>query len=239
MGKEDGSATTWVNALKQYCYPVKLSTYEKAADFPRFFKKIIRGDRQSTIEFEDYFRAQAPNIIEVWYEVVFWKLFSQKGARHRTTNRVVDCIQHHHMTAGKLWEVTRDFIKSSDISNFRKLRSLLGLTYGLAVPLTLVAFADPKQYPMVDKKVALWVKKNGEEHSTLRANKLLDFKSYDTEGATYFRDTDFDAYLKWACWCREVATVLSTTTEVAWRARDVEMAVFTAYDKGLSLSVLP
>jgi len=37
--------------------------------------------------------------------------------------------------------------------------------------------------------------------------------------------------LHWIEWCQEVAQVLTTLTEMEWRPRDVEMAVFTAEHK--------
>ncbi|GAJ05736.1 unnamed protein product, partial [marine sediment metagenome] len=44
---------------------------------------------------------------------------------------------------------------------------------------------------------------------------------------------DFDFYLHWVYWARHTAKKLSQQTEMKWRARDVEMAVFTAWgDKG-------
>lgn len=230
---------TWQRALAAYSYPVALPRYKRAADFAGFFVGNIAGDRTTTMQFEDYFRARAPNATEVWYEVVFWKLFSQNRIREGTTNRVVGFIQQNAITLGKLWSALQGFVNTPTILNFRTLRGLLGQSVGLAVPLTFAAFANPHQYPMLDKKVALWVNGNRLAHSANRANQLVDFKSYKTESQTYIRDTDFPAYVKWVWWCREVATVLSGRTEVVWRARDVEMAVFTAYEKNLSLSVLP
>ncbi len=230
---------TWLTALGAYCYPVQLSMFGKAAGFPNFFVRNITGDRTTTMQFEDYFRAGAPKAIEVWYEVVFWKLFSQNRVREGTTNRVVCFVQQNAINPGKLWSALQGFVNTPTILNFQTLRSLLGQSYGLAVPLTFAAFACPLQYPMLDKKVAPWVNQNGLAHSAKRNNRLVDFKSYVTKGATYFRDTDFPAYLKWVWWCREVATVLSGTTEFEWRARDVEMAVFTAYERKLRLNVLP
>jgi hypothetical protein len=185
---------TWLAALEAYKYPVELPKYERASEFPGFFERDICGNKGSTIEFEDYFRAKAPTTIKVWYEVAFWKLYRQG---RKTVTRMVKHTREYMVSAQSLWEATQDFVKAPDRPNFIKLRSLLGQSYGMALPLTFVAFTAPDQFPMVDKKVALWVKKNGQEHSTYRDNKLVDFKSYNTRGATYFRDTDFESYLKW------------------------------------------
>ena len=42
----------------------------------------------------------------------------------------------------------------------------------------------------------------------------------------------------WIAWCRFTARELSQRTGFAWRARDVEMAVFTAQKRELSLTPL-
>ena len=42
----------------------------------------------------------------------------------------------------------------------------------------------------------------------------------------------------WITWCRFTARKLSQRTESPWRARDVEMAVFTAQRRKLSLTPL-
>ena len=53
------------------------------------------------------------------------------------------------------------------------------------------------------------------------------------------QDDDFPNYLNWVNWCQEVAQVLTELTSKQWRARDVEMAVFTAQRNGMTLNVLP
>jgi len=56
---------------------------------------------------------------------------------------------------------------------------------------------------------------------------------------TSLRDNDFTNYLHWIAWCRECAQELTDITETRWRARDVEMAVFTAQRDRTFLNVLP
>jgi len=62
-----------MKALNNYFYPVKLSCYERRRMFPGYFEKNIVGDRDSIIDFENYFRANARTSIEVYFEVVFGK----------------------------------------------------------------------------------------------------------------------------------------------------------------------
>jgi len=229
---------TWLEARQAYCYWVDLSCYRRAGDFPGFFERerVIRGDGGATIEFEDYFRRQASARIEVWYEVAFWKIYSWRIS-WRTVDTIVGATQQNKAAAHDLWTAVQKFTEAPTRENCCSIRRLLGLsTDVLAVPLTFVAFAKPSQFPMIDKKVAKWVNENWEVHNTNRDSKLRIFK---TTSQTSLRARDFESYLCWVCWCREVATVLSELTKLPWRARDVEMAVFTAYDKKSSLSILP
>jgi hypothetical protein len=229
---------TWQEALETYCYPVDLTRYEKAKHFPCFFKKNITGDGRTTVAFEDYFRKLAPTKIEVWYEVLFWKLYSRKGSWGKVT-QVVEHTRNNLASSMDLWKAVQEFIRKPGKSGLQKLREPLGFKYGMAVPLTFVAFADPHSYPMIDRKVARWVNENLQKHSAGLNTKLTRFKSADWKNTYYIHDSDFDAYLNWVAWCREVAPILSNASPYQWRARDVEMAVWVAYDKKLNLSVLP
>jgi len=62
---------TWINALNNYSYPVQLNCYKYHHKFPEFFTQEITGDRDSTIQFENNFRINANNVIEVYFEVIF------------------------------------------------------------------------------------------------------------------------------------------------------------------------
>jgi hypothetical protein len=58
---------SWINALNAYLYPVNLQLFKRKNEFPGFFERNIIGDRNSTIEFENYYRAMAPkNISPFW-----------------------------------------------------------------------------------------------------------------------------------------------------------------------------
>ena len=80
---------TWIDTLKQYNYSVSLADYKHANNFERFFKQQIQGDRNSTIDFENYFRSNTQEI-GAWCEVVFWKLYSQKRSRDENTKKCWD-----------------------------------------------------------------------------------------------------------------------------------------------------
>lgn len=83
-----------------------------------------------------------------------------------------------------------------------------------------------------------WVNANLTEHNETCENKLTRFKM----NSTTLRDNDFPNYLNWINWCREMAHKLSRVIKEEWRARDVEMAVFTAQrnkQKKMRLNPLP
>jgi hypothetical protein len=227
---------SWIQALNTYSYPVNLCHYEKANKFPRFFNRTIVGDRNSTMDFEKQYQMKAPNNTASFFEVVFWKLYSQQNIRQGHTNRIVDFVQKNRIMPDKLWDVIQRFVASQSITNLERIRQLLGIkTNVLAVPLTLPALACPERIPMIDRQVAKWVNQNAINHNINRDCQLTPFKM----NYTSLMQNDFSNYLNWVSWCQEVADVLSELTIMEWRPRDVEMAVFTAQRNGIILNVLP
>ncbi len=224
---------TWERALDYYSYPVDLTDYQRKKEFPGFFDMRISGNRKSTVVFEDHYRKFAPKSTAAFFEIVFWTLYhrGQEG-----TNRVVDSIQDKGITANQLWKDVQNFISCKTKKNLNEIREDLGYDNPvLTVPLTLCSLANPEDLPMVSNDVARWVNDNSVRHNIGRTNKLTEFnKKY-----TSLRDDDFSSYLDWVSWCQEIAQVLSQLTERKWRARDVEMAVYTAQRSRMILNVLP
>lgn len=229
------STNSWMAALSDYSYPVKLSCYEHANRFPNYFNTDIRGDRASTIDFENFFRENAQRSIEVYFEAVFWKLYSQPNNRQKGTDRIVNYMIREKIDSESVYNAVRHFVDVPSIRNLQIIRDLMGIkTDVLAVPLTFPAFLNPENYPMVDNVVAKWVNANFTEHNKNRRAKLTPFAL----GYTSLRDNDFRNYLNWVGWCNEVSSVLTDKTGGRWRARDVEMAVFTARRNNFKLDVL-
>jgi hypothetical protein len=135
-----------------------------------------------------------------------------------------------------LWDAISKFVENQTIRNLRGIRTLLGIkTNVLAVPLTFPALTYPEEIPMIDKQVANWVNLQGPEHSENTNNTLSNFNL----NYTSLRENDFDNYLNWIAWCKEISEILTRLTKEKWRARDVEMAVFTAQRNNLLLNPLP
>ncbi len=227
---------SWTAALKSYHYPVSLSKYGRAGEFPGFFTREILGDRASTIQFEDYSRANCDTKVEPYFEVVFWKMYSRAGLRDRVTERIVRHILGQRVQASELLRALDRFVEVPSKDALDGLRAGLGIKMRvLAIALTFPAFLDPQRYPMMDMNTARWITANYLPHSRNRTVRLTAFKF----GYTSLRYSDFDNYLHWVKWCRETAEILTPRTNRNWRARDVEMAVFTAQREGLSLNPLP
>ena len=232
---------SWVEALNDYSYPVKLSSYEQPNRFTNYVTKDIDGGRNSTIQFENHFRENAHHSIEVYFEVIFWKLYSQLNIRQTRTTEMIDNILRLGTTPQELYDSIKAFAISPNKSNLQTLRLFLSIkTDVLAVPLTFVAFFSPAKYPMVDRVVAGWINENLSEHNKSRQAKLTPFISFN-KGYTSLRDVDFLNYINWVNWCNETAHILNEGTAIEWRPRDVEMAVFAAERdkrKSIRLSVL-
>jgi hypothetical protein len=227
---------SWITALNSYSYPVRLPKYGRSGEFPGFFTRDIRGDRASTIEFEDYFRANCPASVVPYFEVVFWVLCGQSRRFERAVNRIVNHVLSEGVQPAQLRSAISSIVETPSTDSLSVLRHSLGIKVeALTVALTLPAFADPMHFPMVNKNTAGWVNKYHSAFNVNRSNRLTPFAlNYSA-----LRYNDFDNYLNWVYWCREMARILTARTEMEWRARDVEMAVFTASREGLSLNPLP
>lgn len=227
---------TWLQALNAYSYPVDLCLYDRKCEFPGFFELNIAGDRESTIMFENRFRQKAPEHVEAFYEVAFWKLYSfSHTIRNKGTDRIVNYVQNKNISAKRLWYLVGEVVQKQSLDNLKKLRVGLGInTNVLALALTFPSLASPETLPMIDKQVAKWVNANYAAHNIGRKNKLSPFQM----NQEVVMQNDFLNYKKWVAWCREVADVLTALTDLQWRPRDVEMAVFTAKRREVKLNPL-
>ena len=215
----------WRKALASYRYPCDFSSYCDRREHPGHFTMRIDGDRESTIAFEDRFRELAPISLGAYAEVIFWKMYSQGGrADHRTSVAVANMRKHGESPA-VIWDKVCGFVRSPSRENLKRMRSAIGVTSGmLPTALTFPAFAEPERFPMLDTRVAKWVNQHWRAANRETNAQLVPFKL----NSTSVRDNDFDSYLHWVRWCREMASRLSCSTGRHWRARDVEMAVFAS-----------
>jgi hypothetical protein len=224
--------TIWIEALLAYRYPAILSNFENARKYPGWFNfDLTIGDRTNTIEFEDHFRRHAPEAIEPWLEVVFWKLFSQPTRRNTTTRRVALHFQTYEISPKSLWHACNNYIENPTRKNFESFRILFGfVSKAIAIVATFPAFVIPNSYPMVDTRIAKWVGDCMPLHNAADpiGPQLTRPRFLDVPQTVLMMD-DFGFMETWTHWCRHTAHKLSKYTSIAWRARDVEMAVFHSW----------
>ena len=215
---------SWQKARDSYRYPVRLADFDfkgHRTDRSWFEYDTGNGDRFRTMEFEDRFRKLAPHHLEAWYEVVFWKLSSQGGRANIHTPTAITNIEKSRLTANDLWDLCGDYMGKPNSRSFKDFRKYLFPSNAVATAATFPAFICPEKFPMVDGQIAKWAKENSHKHIyKLRHGSVMLPTSSSVNSINQF-------VIPWYQWCRHTADILSDRTGEHWRARDVEMAVFT------------
>lgn len=225
----------WLETLKAYCYEVDLTLFEARSKYPGWFVDRIEGTRDATMSFEDRFRSLAAQHLEAWYEVVFWKMFSQ-GRRDKTTREAISKIEASSLGARDLYNHCCEYVRKPTKDS---LQSFVELLWGkghrtVAVACVFPAFVEPDRFPLVDTRVAKWA------IACLRHQNAADPQgpqlvppAYPNNGSTVLTLSDWPFIESWVYWCRNTANKLRSQTGFDWRPRDVEMAVFRAWgDRG-------
>ena len=234
---------TWKSALDAYQYPVDLRRFVGAGENPGWFElNLDSGDRAQTMDFENRFRNKAQEHLRAWGEVVFWKLYAMPPARNRTTSGV---LKHENaLSVTDLWQLCMQYVETSENPSraaFSAFRKKLFDTPRVATAATFPAFLCPQLFPMVDTQITRWAKANGPPHgySDVGGPDLVCIPDLDGEQVM---ESHWPFVESWIKWCQFTAKVLSRCTGCSWRARDVEMAVFTAQrakQKGLDMPLTP
>ena len=229
-------AETWERALDAYRYPVDLTGFRDAETHPGWFDlKIDPGNRTQTMSFETRFRTQAVDHLEAWGEVVFWKLFS--GGTGRAAKRA-GALLGSGAVAADLWSSCSNYIANPNLDSFRAFRRRLFTQPVVATAATFPAFICPDTFPMVDTQVTRWASENGNGHRYSGVGGPdLECVPELPPGAV-LRESHWAFVESWIGWCQFTAAILTQRTGRAWRARDVETAVFAA-QKGHNLTLRP
>lgn len=218
-------AETWEKALDSYRYPVDLRGFRDAERHPGWFDRSIGGNRTETMSFETHFRGQAPDHLEAWSEVVFWKLFS--GGTGLAAKRAA-ALLGSGVAPADLWSSCANYIANPSLESFRAFRSRLFTQPVVATAATFPAFICPEKFPMVDTQVTRWACENGGEHGYSGLGGP-DFEGVpDLRRGAVLRESHWRFVESWIAWCQFTAGLLSQGTSRVWRPRDVEMAVFAA-----------
>ncbi|MCY4653128.1 MAG: hypothetical protein OXC95_08190 [Dehalococcoidia bacterium] len=137
---------TWEKALKAYTYPessklpLDLSKFIDASKYPGWFEcRIDNGALSETRAFEDRFRELAPHHLEAWYEVVFWKMYSQSVWSNSTTQTAIANVEKAGVSANDLWTLCHEYMANLDKRAFRDFRNKL-FSSGIATVATFPAF---------------------------------------------------------------------------------------------------
>jgi hypothetical protein len=229
----------WVQALQGYYYPVDLRTFQSPR--PGSFDFTIQGDRASTMDFEARFRAKASTSLDVWYEVLYWKFYSDPRFRSAHVERARTRIEASGVTADSLWAPCKQVHANLEADPpaareaLRQLNAYFFSGTGIAAAWTFVAFAYPVDTPMIDSWVADWVFDAPHELLRTDCGDHLARPSRRFRGPSGHRTlalSHFETFvLGWIRWTRCLAKKLTAESGQHWRARDVEMAVYRAADK--------
>jgi hypothetical protein len=243
------AAISWHQAFTNYHYAVDLTRCAAREHYPGWFNCDLRsGNSEQTIRFEDHFRKHGKYHIEVWYEVVFWKMFTQgRGGRGNfQVKKLIEHVNANRVSSGDLWSACYEYTRSETRETFGKLSKRLGFSAGngIAITATFPAFMEPNRFPMVDTRVAKWVSACASRYNSAEpTGPQLVPPVYPGNGRTVVTMADWPFVSAWTQWCRHAACKLNAATclvkadkadaALNWRARDVEMAVFWAWgDKG-------
>jgi len=230
------ASQVWQNALREYSYEVDLTRFADRANFPGWFAERMNGSREATKDFEDYFRERAHRHLEVWYEVVFWKMYSQRRRADKRTRDVVRRIQASKISAFDLWQRCCAYVSEPSQKRLELVaRTLLSeKARVVAIAATFPAFIAPDRFPMVDTRVAKWARACSSRHNLADPmGPQLICPEYPDNGSTVLTLSDWPFIESWIQWCRHTAMKLKHAAGFEWRVRDVEMAVFRAWgDKG-------
>ena len=219
---------TWKHALDEYRYPVDLRRFAGAPQHRAWFEmNICPGNPLQTAGFESRFCAQARDRLQAWAEVVFWKLCS---GGQRIAAQKAKMVLDSGVCAADLWSSCTAYIEQPDRRTFSAFRNMLFSSPVVATAATFPAFIRPETFPMVDKRIARWVRMNRDQHGFPGDINRVPSQTI-TESHWYFVES-------WMEWCQSTARKLSDGIGPVWRARDVEMAVFTAQRCELPLNPL-
>jgi hypothetical protein len=215
----------WTEALDSYRYPV---------NFPKRFsngfgRNLQKGNRKETMEFEAYFRKAASRSMTPWHEVIYWKMFSQGGRGRKKASDMIKYLKASHVKANDLWQRCNNYAQSFEEGDAEKTKKLFAhfvqafVKHGsIATVATFPAFLKPESFPMVDSQVANWVRDWCKTVNARHDGPKL-FPPNQKDNLTM---SDFRFMESWTKWCRFKAKKLH------WRARDVEMAIFTVQRVG-------
>jgi HEPN domain-containing protein len=210
----------WHAARMQFAWSVDLRRFKDAMKYPGFFDRVIVPGQIE--QFEADFRAELlpGGKVERAAEVVFWKNGGNFKARDRIARDLLGWIAGPEDWL-KFVHALKNLATNPTWECFKNLITGCGQTSGFATPITFLAFYDPKRFPMVDQRIGKWWLQRFPNQPQFAWNRD---RTVIVPGKK-----SWEAYLAWTEFCRRQAAALS------WRARDVEMAVWSDRNAQLPL----
>lgn len=206
----------WNAAKANFNWKVDLRTFKHRDMCPGFFDRVI--EPADVDKFERLFRESlhTEKLTGRAAEVAFWKNFGQHQSRDNIARKLLRWLSppdRADQFAQAIEGIARDFTWDS----FKRLQASCGQVSGFATPLTFLSFFDPERFPMVDQRIGDWWAR--------RFPRQLQFSRRD-DGWIRPSQQSLKAYVSWTSFCRRQAEALSGLGD-HWRARDVEMAVWS------------
>lgn len=224
-------AEEWRCAREAFDWKADLSKFRDREEFKGFFDREITPSNLE--DFEQAFRdSLSANEFPRAGEVCFWKNFGRNG--DALALRLL-----RHLALPENWKAFVDGLQrlgeDPTFEHFKTFRRACDEKNGFATPVTFLAFYRPDRFPMVDQRIADW----RAHHSAGLAPAQAQRFSRREDGWIRGTHQSWKAYLEWAKFCRQAGECLSAFDGRPWRARDVEMAVWTAQRNSLFLPPLP
>jgi len=223
--------------LDKYDYNADLTKFREKNDYtgggfttPSFQAQVSHTNIKL---FEDLFRKVIVernfSKVSIIGEVCFWKTYTKKDP-HSLTKRMLDRFKYEK-NFNNFCINLYNLAENPTQENFNNFRITCGQPHGFAVPITFLSFFRPDKYPMADSVIAHWWCNNKERFGSASSH---DFCPYGMiSGQDEDIEHNWNVYHQWMNFCQKYASILTAKTQLIWRARDVEMAVFYNCQKGL------
>jgi hypothetical protein len=227
------SIESWEKARSKYDWTVDLKNFRYKTDYIGHFEEVI--DKDNTLSFENKFRLSLNSEQEsgVIGEVCYWKNYGSHLSREKLTNNLLKLLAEKNNWIefkNRLLELA----SKPTYHNIEFFRMACGQPNGFATPVTFLSFYNPTLYPMVDKIIGKWWNRNKSNYWKTSASNFLQ----RSDGWIGLNEQNWNTYLEWTNFCREYSNLLSLKSGRQWRARDVEIAVWEAEKRDLTLNTL-
>jgi hypothetical protein len=165
--------------------------------------------------------------------VCFWKNYGVFQARNKVTQKLLTYLAER-ANWGRFVRAVKQVSNNPSYDNFVTLQDAGNQRYGFATPITFLAFYQPTEYPMADRRIANWWSAHKADYGF---GDSPDFSQYN--GVIQPCKISWNAYIAWTRFCCDYAARMARKCGLNWRARDVEMAVWEAQKSRVSLNTLP